>query len=294
MKKLFLSIGVATLLAGATGCSAKVSDSQKNEKQLGDSISLVYGQIMGANFSEGLERQKVMNPEQPDINVDKFMKGLISVLKADTTDNLSYLRGQMEALQRVIGMELEMSQLDVPFNSELFLKGYKEGMNGDASANRQTEMMQLQSRLRVIQTTKEEERLRSESEKNEKAAVAFIDSLKTANPQVVTSDSGLSYIIENPGEAPKVTSTDKVKVKYKGSLINGKVFDENEEGVEFTVGGVVKGFGEGLQLLGKGGKATLYIPGNLGYGMSGQPRAGIGPNDMLVFDVEILDVIPAE
>ncbi len=56
--------------------------------------------------------------------------------------------------------------------------------------------------------------------------------------------------------------------------------------------GVVPGFGEGLKMLKKGGKATLYIPGKLGYGVNGQPAAGIGPNQMLVFDVEIVDVNP--
>ena len=95
--------------------------------------------------------------------------------------------------------------------------------------------------------------------------------------------------VEGVGE--KATDDDFVKVKYVGKLINDTVFDDSKgEAREFPVKGVVPGFAEGLKLLGKGGKATLYIPGKLGYGVQGQPAAGIGPNQMLVFEVEITEI----
>ena len=106
-----------------------------------------------------------------------------------------------------------------------------------------------------------------------------------------TTKSGLSYKIIEKGYGSKITDDDYVDVAYKGYLIDGTVFDDsNGEYREFKVNDVVPGFAEGLKLLNKGGKAIFYIPGNLGYGVKGQPYAGIGPNEMLIFEVEIDNV----
>ena len=83
-------------------------------------------------------------------------------------------------------------------------------------------------------------------------------------------------------------STDKVLVNYKGCLIDNTVFDENTE-VEFIVEHVVKGFSEGLQLVGEGGKVILYIPSDLAYGESG--NSAIEPNTLLIFEVELLQIV---
>ena len=84
-------------------------------------------------------------------------------------------------------------------------------------------------------------------------------------------------------------------LNYKGMTIDGKVFDQTN-GVprEMSAGGFISGFTEGILMLGKGGKATLFIPGELAYGEQGVPRIGIGPNSTLVFEVEVVDILPAE
>ena len=74
---------------------------------------------------------------------------------------------------------------------------------------------------------------------------------------------------------------------HKGTLLNGDVFDENDSTM-FVANRVIKGWTEGLCLLGEGGKATLYIPASLGYGERG--TRGIEPNSTLIFDVEVLKV----
>lgn len=101
---------------------------------------------------------------------------------------------------------------------------------------------------------------------------------------VVTSESGLQYVIHNEGEGAKITDEDKVYVTYTGSLLDGKEFDHGDS-VAFNITRVVPGFREGLMLLGEGGKATLFIPAELGYGERA-PQA-IGPNNALKFEVEI-------
>ena len=115
---------------------------------------------------------------------------------------------------------------------------------------------------------------------------------KKAN--VGTTASGLQYTIIAEGAAEKVASQDTVWVNYKGTLLDGTVFDEGEN-IEFVANRVIRGWTEGLSLLGEGGKATLYIPAELAYGERG--NRGIEPNSTLIFDVEVLKVgkfVPAE
>ena len=111
---------------------------------------------------------------------------------------------------------------------------------------------------------------------------------------VDTTASGLQYTIISAGAEEKIGPKDTVWVNYKGTLLNGKVFDENDS-TQFVANRVIKGWTEGLGLLGEGGKATLYIPSDLAYGSRG--TRGIAPNSTLIFDVEVLKVgkyVPAE
>ena len=108
---------------------------------------------------------------------------------------------------------------------------------------------------------------------------------KKAN--VDTTASGLQYTIVAEGAAEKVGPQDTGWVNYKGTLLDGTVFDENDS-TKFVANRVIKGWTEGLGLLGEGGKATLYIPADLAYGERG--NRNIEPNSVLVFDVEVLKV----
>ena len=104
---------------------------------------------------------------------------------------------------------------------------------------------------------------------------------------VDTTASGLQYTIVAEGADYKITPKDTVWVNYKGTLLDGTVFDENDSTM-FVANRVIRGWTEGLGLLGEGGKATLYIPSDLAYGERG--NRAIEPNSVLVFDVEVLKV----
>ena len=104
---------------------------------------------------------------------------------------------------------------------------------------------------------------------------------------VDSTASGLQYTIIAAGADEKITKQDTVWVNYKGTLLDGEVFDQNDS-VQFNLNRVVPGFAEGICLLGEGGKATLYIPSDLAYGVNG--NRNIEPNTTLIFDVEILKV----
>ena len=109
-------------------------------------------------------------------------------------------------------------------------------------------------------------------------------------PGVVTTASGLQYKINSSGKGKMPKATDTVSVNYKGTLISGKVFDESHgEPVTFPVNGVIPGWTEALQLMKEGDKWTLYIPAKLAYGEN-SPSPDIGPNEVLVFEVELVSV----
>lgn len=106
---------------------------------------------------------------------------------------------------------------------------------------------------------------------------------------VDTTASGLQYTILAEGAAEKVAVNDTVTVKYKGTLIDGTVFDEGEiPGHISGSRGLITGFDEGIRLVGEGGKAVIYIPSDLAYGSRG--NRGIEPNSVLIFDIEIVKV----
>ena len=120
--------------------------------------------------------------------------------------------------------------------------------------------------------------------------VAFLAKVD-ADTTVTKTASGLRYKIVAAGSAEKPVATSTVKARYTGKLCDGNVFDSTEksggEPVEFSLSGVVKGWTEGLQLIGKGGKIQLWIPAELGYGnQSGGPIPG---GSALEFEVELVD-----
>lgn len=108
---------------------------------------------------------------------------------------------------------------------------------------------------------------------------------------VVTTESGLQYKIIEAGNDVKASEIDTVWVNYKGTLLDGTVFDqtpEDAEPVQFTLNRVIKGWTEGMQLVGEGGEIELYIPAELAYGEYG--NQGIEPNSTLIFNVKISKV----
>jgi len=110
---------------------------------------------------------------------------------------------------------------------------------------------------------------------------------------VTTLPSGLQYKVVKEGTGDNPKPTDKVTVHYKGTLIDGKVFDssiDRGQPASFQLNRVIKGWTEGLQLMKPGGKAILYIPSELGYGDRTTPT--IPGGSTLIFEVELISIAP--
>ncbi len=128
----------------------------------------------------------------------------------------------------------------------------------------------------------------------EKEQAEFLAANKEKEGVQVT-ESGLQYKIDNPGNDVRATATDTVEVHYKGTLLDGTVFDssyDRGETAKFPLDRVIAGWTEGLQLVGEGGKLTLWIPYELGYGPR-QMSADLPGYSTLIFDVELVKVSKA-
>lgn len=129
------------------------------------------------------------------------------------------------------------------------------------------------------------------AENNLKAGQEFLAANKQ-KPGVVELPSGLQYEILAEGDGPRPTAYNQVTCHYHGTLIDGTVFDSSVQRgkpASFPLNMVIKGWTEGLQLMGVGSKYRFFIPPHLGYG-DRQVSAQIGPNSTLIFDVELLGI----
>jgi FKBP-type peptidyl-prolyl cis-trans isomerase FklB len=206
-------------------------------------------------------------------------------------------RPKPEALQDkasyIIGLNLgkSLKTQDVPVTQDLIVQGLRDGLAGAApllsDEEIQAAMQEFQQQIMGQQQAKRE----AEGAKNLKSSQAFLDQNKTRK-EVKTTASGLQYEVlkEGSGETPK--PTDQVTVNYRGTLPDGKVFDssyDRGQPATFPVNGVIPGWVEALQLMKPGAKYKIYLPPALAYGERGA-GADIGPNQALVFEVELISV----
>lgn len=130
------------------------------------------------------------------------------------------------------------------------------------------------------------------AEVNAKAGEKFLEE-NGKRAEVRTTESGLQYEVIKTGNGPKPSSSDQVVVHYTGKLIDGTVFDSSEErGVPATFGvtQVIPGWVEALQMMTVGSTWRLFIPSALAYGQQGAGGV-IGPNQTLIFDVSLLEIV---
>jgi FKBP-type peptidyl-prolyl cis-trans isomerase FklB len=202
-------------------------------------------------------------------------------------DQVSYAIGMN------VGKGLHRESIDVDPN--VILQGLKDSMSGGkllmTDEQAQQTLTQLQSEVRE----QEEAKRKQQAVTNEKDGADFLAKNKT-QPGVIVLPSGLQYKVLKEGTGPKPTISDVVTCNYRGTLINGTEFDSSYkrgEPATFPVRGVIKGWTEALQLMPVGSKFQLFLPPDLAYGEHGA-GADIGPNETLIFEVELMSIKPAD
>lgn len=185
------------------------------------------------------------------------------------------------------GLRRDLGDLDL----DSFIAGLRDSFAGKSlklSAEEISKVITVYQQKK-IQESKEKQQAAATLNK-EKGDRFLVENKKQKD--IVTTQSGLQYQIlkEGTGAVPALDSV--VKVHYRGTLIDGTVFDssiDRGEPVSFPVNGVIKGWTEALQLMKAGSKWKLFIPSELAYGAQGAGGA-IGPNETLIFEVELLEI----
>ncbi len=202
------------------------------------------------------------------------------------------LKTNFDTVSYMIGMSVGASFEQLPskdqISPELIAKGiYDVLKQGDTLFS----MEEMQNYLREFSMAEQEKA----SEKAKKENTDFLEKNKT-NEGVAVTASGLQYRVIKEGAGVKPAATDKVKVHYTGKLIDGTVFDSSVERgtpAEFGLNQVIPGWTEGLQLMSVGSIYELTIPFELAYGPRGSGQV-IPPYATLVFEVELIEILPAE
>lgn len=218
-----------------------------------------------------------------DMEASKKEEAAVSSLQTEN-EKVSYAIGVR--FGEGMGKDLQ-GELDL----KTFYEGFEDGFTGQEPRMTPEEMV---ATMQALQTRKMEEQQQAHDKaltENKTAGEEFLAKNKEREGVKVT-ESGLQYEVIESGDGATPGANDRVEVNYHGTLPDGTVFDssiERGEPIKFAVGGVIKGWTEALQMMKVGDKWKLYVPSDLAYGERGAAPK-IGPNQVLVFDVELLNV----
>jgi len=196
-------------------------------------------------------------------------------------------------LSYAIGMDVGQSLkgIHVAINREAFTLAVNDILDANTPKLKAEVAAKVKQDFFQKRAAKEAEKRKVSGDANKKKGEAFLaDNSKKEGVKV--TESGLQYVVEKQGDGAKPVATDKVKVHYRGTLIDGSEFDSSYgrgQPISFQLNGVIKGWTEGLQLMAVGSKFKVFIPSELAYGERGA-GAKIGPNETLIFEVELLDI----
>lgn len=268
MKQFFL-IAITALMASTLASCQKSSKYEGSCKLTNEEDSLSY--ILGMYEAATIENNLYRSP------LDTFDAKPLASVFAISQPRKEYV-------------EMCQTQFEC-FSAESFMYGFTHQLSQKTQLVLENEVMRLNEKVSEIRAKKDT--LRAQQARENKArSQKFLDE-NAKQPGVVTLASGLQYKVLTKGTGPKPTLSDRVKVHYTGSLIDGTVFDssvQRGEPIVFGLTGVIKGWTEILQLMPAGSKWTVYIPSDLGYGDIGSGEA-IPGGSALIFDIELIEIV---
>lgn len=305
MKKLLLlaAIAIVTMVAGCSNSSK--SDKDITPKTTADSISMYLGSAYGAQMAEMVDSASTDKKEFIDgLNLalntpyDSLQSvGMALMQKMDKAQGAekaklqSRLGGMSVAAQYMIPtIEGMKAQFKLGLNKDILVHYFEKAFTDKKSVNLQEIEMAMDNIMKRYMP-KTDALDTEKAAANAKAGADYIEKQMKADKSLKKTASGLVYKVIKEGKGAKPTKDQTAQVKYEGRLIDGTMFDNGQGQVqEFPVSRVVPGFSEGLMLMSPGAKYRFFIPGNLAYGEQGTPGGPIGPNETLVFDVELVGI----
>ena len=204
------------------------------------------------------------------------------------------LSTKMDSISYGMGVNLGSSykRQDFDIDSDLFFNGFVTSYNEQEPLLTENDTRQmLRDYYKFVRMNKADQQ-NILAEENQKKCDTFLKKNKTANG-VIELSSGLQYKVIQTGLGAKPTVNENVKVHYTGKHLDGTVFDssvERNEPAIMSLRSVIKGWKEALQIMEVGAKWELYVPPTLAYGRRGS-GGKIGPNELLIFEVELLDIV---
>ena len=207
-----------------------------------------------------------------------------SVALQNKQDSISYAFGAQ------IGQTFREAKMD-----SLNVDALADGIRGSMDSTLRFQAETIDALVREYQIAAQSRMLaqqQQEGEANLRAGEAFL-TINGKKQGVITTASGLQYEVLQAGTGPKPLGSDTVKVHYRGTLIDGSVFDssyDRGQPYQLRVDDFVPGFAEALQLMPMGSRWKLYIPSNLAYGASHGPGGQLPSYSTLVFEMELLDI----
>jgi len=281
MKKLnfLMALMAITMLAscGGAGTGKVVMNDVK------DSISYAIGMGRAVRVYKNQLPYEIVD----SATMKSFVKGFMDAAKdPDNYYRLAYALGYeigcQEMSQAFVGLSENLFGPGEEFNKNNYLSGFRAGLVEDWAVMSFEEADETANRLYEYLIQRQFDKVKEEN-------AAFLEE-KAKDKDVVKTASGLLYQVIKLGDGgPKPTATSDVEVRYRGELIDGTVFDESTTPITLNLGGVIKGWTEGLQLMSVGDKYRFFIPYDLGYGEQGMGN-DIKPYSTLVFEVELVNI----
>lgn len=230
--------------------------------------------------------------KQAGIAATTLLGLVLAACQGNTQSNVE-LKTQQDSVSYCIGLDigrnLKAQAIDV--NVEALAKGIRDKSSDAQPLLTDEEAKACLTAFSQRLAAKQEEEMKTAGDENLKKSEEFLAENKKKDG-VVTLPSGLQYKVITMGTGAKPKATETVSVQYSGKLIDGTEFDSSYkrgQPATFPVNGVIKGWTEALQLMPIGSKWELYIPPDLAYGSQGAGKT-IGPNQALIFEVELLDI----
>lgn len=287
-------------------------------------VGLVHAQQSTLNsdrdkvgYMIGMDVAHSVEPAVPDMDMEAFQRGIDNAMAGgkpllDTADAQKVSQALMAsinarkggkavaALDRkqvglLVGSDVgrSLAAIKGEFDMPMFLQGFKDASTANATVLLSSaDAAQVRSAFSARMETAKQAQAAAVATGNAKAGDEFLGKNKLVKG-VFSTPSGLQYMVLRQGNGPRPKPGQRVRVNYQGALLNGTVFDssyERGQPAEFGLNQVIPGWTEGVGMMPVGGKYRFWIPGKLGYGAQGTPDGPIGPNAVLVFDVELLGV----